>query len=568
MIARKRLGEMLVDAQLLTEGQLGHALAEHKKAGLKLGQFLSRQGMLNENQIVDVLSKQLKIEKYHPDQYPIDVNLSRLISIEMAQKLQVAPLRKKGRLLTVAVTDPLDINALDAIEITSNSEVEPVVCTERELNQLISGLYGMQSGVGGLLESMDIEAQTEMEKVTDQIAEEIQVASLQDMAGEAPVIRLVNSIFAQAIREGASDIHISPQQTSIQVRFRIDGKLHEVPSPPKPLALPITARTKILANMDITVSRIPQDGRFTLRMEKREINVRVSTMPTIYGENVVLRLLDMSSGVYSLDRLGMVKTDRDKIERMIRKAYGMILSTGPTGSGKSTSLYSILNELNSADTNIITLEDPVEYRIDNIRQVQLNRKAGMTFAGGLRSILRQDPDIIMVGEIRDSETAAIAIQAAQTGHRLLSTLHTNDAAGAITRLVDMDIEPFLVSSALLVSFAQRLVRTICPYCKESYMPTQAALTAWGLENVEKANFQRGKGCYQCLNTGYKGRTGIFEVLANDEMIQEMILQRKSAQEITRAAIAEGKLRTLKEDATNKVLQGITTLEEAASAVMV
>jgi type IV pilus assembly protein PilB len=276
----------------------------------------------------------------------------------------------------------------------------------------------------------------------------------------------------------------------------------------------------------------------------------------------------MSAGVYSLDRLGMSFHDREKIKEMSRKAYGMILSTGPTGSGKSTSLYSILNELNSTDTNIITIEDPVEYRIDNIRQVQLNKKAGMTFASGLRAILRQDPDIIMVGEIRDIETAEIAIQAAQTGHRLLSTLHTNDAAGAITRFVDMGIEPFLVSSALLVSFAQRLMRTICPYCKESYRPSEAALVAWGLDKVEGADFKHGAGCYQCMNTGYKGRTGIFEVLVNDEMIQEMILKRSSAQEITRAAVAAGRLRTLREDAANKVLRGITTLEEAISAVMV
>ncbi len=568
MIIKKKLGEMLVESRFLTEEQLKRALVEHKKAGLKLGQFLSRQGIISESQIVDLLSKQLKIEKYHPDSYPLDVNLARLIPIETAQKYQVAPLRKKGRLLTVAMTDPLDINALDIIEIAANAEVEPVVCTEREFNQLITGIYGMQSGVGGLLEVMEIEAQPVVEKPSDQIAEEIQISSLQDMAGEAPVVRLVNSIFAQAIREGASDVHISPQQTRIQVRFRIDGKLHEVPSPPKALSMPIIARMKILANMDITVSRIPQDGRFTLRMEKREINVRVSSMPTIYGENIVLRLLDMSSGVYSLDRLGMVASDREKIGTMSRKAYGMILSTGPTGSGKSTSLYSILNELNSVDTNIITLEDPVEYRIDNIRQVQLNRKAGMTFASGLRSILRQDPDIIMVGEIRDAETAAIAIQAAQTGHRLLSTLHTNDAAGAITRFVDMGIEPFLIASTLLVSFAQRLMRTVCPYCKESYRPAEAALVAWGLDKEENADFQRGAGCYQCMNTGYKGRTGIFEVLVNDEMIQELILKRHSAHEITRAAIAAGKLRTLKDDASGKVLQGITTLEEAASAVMV
>jgi type IV pilus assembly protein PilB len=388
------------------------------------------------------------------------------------------------------------------------------------------------------------------------------------MADEAPVIRLVNSIFAQAIRDGASDIHISPQQNNIQVRFRVDGKLANVPSPPKSLALPIAARIKILANMDITISRIPQDGRFTLKMDKRNINIRVSSLPTIYGENIVLRLLDMGTGVYSLDRLGMVETDRIKIETMVRKAYGMILSTGPTGSGKSTSLLSILNSLNAADTNIITLEDPVEYRIDNIRQVQLNQKAGMTFASGLRSILRQDPDIIMVGEIRDSETAAIAVQAAQTGHRLLSTLHTNDAAGAITRLIDMGIEPFLVSSALLVSFAQRLVRTICPYCAEPFQPSPAALAAWGLDRVEKANFRKGKGCYQCMNTGYKGRTGLFEVLVNDEMVQNMILKGKSAQEITREAVAAGTLRTLKKDASEKILLGITTMEEAASVVMV
>ncbi|MEI7673650.1 MAG: ATPase, T2SS/T4P/T4SS family, partial [Deltaproteobacteria bacterium] len=454
MDRKKRLGDMLVESNILTKEQLKAALAERARTGsqsapLKLGQYLSREGIVNETQIVDMLSRQLKIARYHPDLYPINIDLGRLLPIEIAQKFQVAPLRRKGRLLTIAMMDPLDINTLDTIEITANAEVEPVVCTEREVSQLINGIYGMQSGVTDILESMDIPAKTEPDATANQTTEEVLVTTLQDMAGEAPVIRLVNSIFAQAIREGASDVHISPQNNNLQVRFRIDGKLHEVPSPPKSLFLPIIARMKILANMDITVSRVPQDGRFTLRLEKREINVRVSSMPTIYGENVVLRLLDMSVGVYSLDRLGMIKEDRDKISTMIGKAYGMILSTGPTGSGKSTSLYAILNELNRADTNIITIEDPVEYRIDNIRQVQLNLKAGMTFASGLRSVLRQDPDIIMVGEIRDAETAAISIQAAQTGHRLLSTLHTNDAAGAITRFMDMGIEPFLVSSALL-----------------------------------------------------------------------------------------------------------------------
>lgn len=565
MKVRKKLGQLLIEASLLTEEQLKQALLDQARDSIKLGQFLIRKGLVGEQLMVEMLSEQLKIEKYHPDKYPLDLSLTQVIPLEFAQKYQIAPLKKKGRLLTICTTDPLDINALDAIEMLTNYEVEPSVCTEREMVQLISSLYGIQSGLGNMLETMEIDVTAETEKEDEQA--DVQVASLQDMAGEAPVIRLVNTIFGQAIREGASDIHISPQQNNVQVRFRIDGKLHDVPAPPKSIFLPIVARIKILSNMDITMSRVTQDGRFTLKMDRKEINVRVSSIPTIYGENMVLRLLDTSGGIYSLDGLGMTKSDIDKIQSIINRPYGMILSTGPTGSGKSTSIYAILNELNRPDSNIMTLEDPVEYRIDNIRQVQLNRKAGMTFASGLRSILRQDPDIIMLGEIRDPETAAVAVQAAQTGHRLLSTVHTNDAAGAISRLVDMNIEPFLISSVLLASFAQRLVRTICPYCKEKYQPPKAALVAVGLDGIENANFMRGKGCNQCLNTGYKGRTGIFEVLINDEMIQQMILEKRSAQEISREAKKMRKLRTLQEDAANKVLQGITTLEEAATAVM-
>jgi type IV pilus assembly protein PilB len=398
-------------------------------------------------------------------------------------------------------------------------------------------------------------------------SEDLQVSSLQDMATQAPVVRLVNSVLSQAVRDGASDIHISPEQARVSVRFRIDGKLHEVPAPPKSMLLPIISRFKILAGMDIATTRIPQDGRFTVRMEDKEINIRASAIPTIYGENLVLRLLDMGAGHYTLDRLGMFDDDREKIESAIYKPYGMILSTGPTGSGKSTSLYAILRRVNKPDINIITLEDPVEYRVERIRQIQLNRKAGMTFAGGLRSILRQDPDVIMVGEIRDSETAVIGVQAAMTGHRVLSTIHTNDAAGAITRLIDMGIEPFLVSSVLLVSFAQRLVRTVCPYCKEPYQPPERALKQFGLIELEGANFQRGKGCFNCMNTGYKGRIGVFEILLIDDMVQEMILKKQPAPEITRTAQQAGRLRTLKEDAAIKVFKGITTLEEAASAVM-
>jgi len=328
------------------------------------------------------------------------------------------------------------------------------------------------------------------------------------MAEDAPVIRLVNSILAQAVNDGASDVHISPEQDRVQLRFRVDGKLQEVPAPSKSMILPIVSRLKILADMDIATSRVPQDGRFTVKMDNKQINIRASSVPTIYGENLVLRILDSSASVFSLEELGMSADDRQKVEKMIVKPYGMILSTGPTGSGKTTTLYSILKKINNPDIHIITLEDPVEYRISKIRQIQLNIKAGMTFASGLRAIMRQDPDVIMVGEIRDPETASIAVQSALTGHRVLSTVHTNDAAGAIIRLLDMGIEPFLASSVLLVSIAQRLIRKVCPYCRESYEPPESALQFWGIEKGENPNFMRGKGCFNCKDKGYAGRTGI------------------------------------------------------------
>ena len=567
MKAKKRLGKILVEGGLISNEQLEKALPFQKKTRLKLGQFLVREGIVSESQIVDMVSSQLNLKKYSADRYPVDLDLADIIPAEIAFKYQAAPLNRNGLLLTVAMTDPMDINAIDAIEIASNNEVETVICTEQDLNQILSTLYGTYSGIGGVLEDME-EMEYDKEAEKTQVTEDIEVSSLQGMAEEAPVVRLVNSILSQAVREGASDVHISPEKNFVQVRFRVDGKLHEVPAPPKAMFLPIVSRMKILSNMDIAVSRIPQDGRFTVKMKNKEINIRTSTMPSIYGENLVLRLLDTGSGVYSLERLGMSDTDRSKIESMITKPYGMILSTGPTGSGKSTSLYSILKAINQPEINIITVEDPVEYRIEKIRQIQLNRKAGMTFADGLRSILRQDPDVIMVGEIRDSETATIAVQAALTGHRVLSTLHTNDAAGAITRFIDMGIEPFLVSSVMLVSFAQRLVRTICPSCKEPYEPPPEALEFWGLKKVKKSNFMHGKGCFNCMHTGYKGRTGVYEVLIIDDMIQDMVLKKRSANEIGQAARTNGNFTTLKEDAANKVVRGETTLEEAASAVLV
>ena len=558
-----KLGEILVKAGLLSDKKLRAALAGQKTGNLKLGQYLVREGIVDESQIMALLAEQLRIEKYRPDKFAVDFELKQLIPAEIAHRYQVVPLKRKDALLMVATTDPLDINGLDAIEHHVGCEVEPVICTERNLDHLLNSLYGSFGGIGGVLKDLEIRQEDDKTSAT----EEIETHSLQTMAKEAPVVALVNSIISQAIRDNASDVHISPQKKYLRVRFRVDGSLFDVPAPPKTMFLPIVSRLKILAGMDIAVSRVPQDGRFTVRIRNRDINIRASTIPSIYGENVVLRLLDTSNGIYSLQRMGMSEADRKKIEVVIDRPYGMILSTGPTGSGKSTSLYAILKQLNQPEINIVTVEDPVEYRMDNIMQVQLNTKAGMTFAEGLRSILRQDPDVVMVGEIRDYETAAVAVQAALTGHRVLSSLHTNDAASAFTRLLDMGIEPFLVSSVMGVSFAQRLVRTICPDCRTAFTPPADALRFWGLDPDDDADFSRGRGCLNCRHTGYRGRTGIYEVLVVDEIIQNMILKKEAANVITKVAVESGRLTPMKENAVAKIKAGTTTLTEAASAVM-
>ncbi|MEO5359143.1 MAG: GspE/PulE family protein [Nitrospirota bacterium] len=561
---KKKLGEMLLESKLLTKEQMDSALKEHKKAGVRLGQFLVRSGIIAEEQIIQVVCNQLKLKKYHPEKYPISLALESVLPYEIADRYKVVPLAKKGRLLTVAMLDPLDINAMDAVESITNHEIEPVVCTENEFNNIISNLYPAQSGLAVVMDSFEDSDGLDMGGEVDTM--DLNIQKTETRTEDLPVIRLVNSILSTAIKERASDVHISPQKNNIQIRFRVDGKLVDMPPPPKVMFLPVVTRLKLISRMDITVSRMPQDGRFTIRHENKEINVRVSSIPTLHGENIVLRLLDTSTGIYTLERLGMSDDDIAKLRSVIYKPYGMILSTGPTGSGKSTSLYAILNEISKPDIHVITLEDPVEYRMNGIRQVQLNTRAGMTFATGLRAILRQDPDVIMLGEVRDAETAAVAIRAAQTGHRLLSTIHTNDAAGSISRLMDMQIEPFLVSSVLLVSFAQRLVRTLCPFCKEQYTPSTKLLQEWGL-GVSDGKYYRRKGCYQCFNTGYKGRTGIFEILLNDEdIVQDMILYKNTSRQITNALIEAGRLRTLKMDAARKIVQGLTTFEEAETTI--
>lgn len=563
---KKRLGEMLVDAGYLTSDKLLESIGEQKKSGLKLGQFLVRQGLVSEKQIVELVSEQLKIDTYDSGKHPLDVSLSEVIPQDVAKKYRVVPVRRKGNLLTIAMDDPMDISAVDAIEIFTNLEVEAVIATEKEVDHLTAILYSAHSDIDEAMDQMGLEIGVRDDATGE--SSDFQVSSLKDMAEEVPVIRLVNSILAQAVKDRASDIHISPEKNHVQVRFRVDGKLQDVPSPPKNMFLSMISRLKIQSGLDISVSRIPQDGRFTMRAHNRDINVRVSTMPTIYGENMVLRLLDTSTEVFSLAQLGFHENDQKKINDMIRKPYGMILSSGPTGSGKSTTLYSILKAVNTPDVNIITVEDPVEFRMANIRQVQLNRKAGMTFATGLRAILRQDPDVIMVGEIRDSETAKIAVQAAMTGHRVLSTVHTNDAAGAVTRFIEMDIEPFLVSSVMLASIGQRLIRKTCTECATPYKPSEAVLKHWGIDPSEPGDYMFGKGCFHCKQTGFSGRVGLYEVLVVDEDIQQMILNRASSNDITRKAVNNGNFLTLKQAAADKIKQGITTFEEAASAVMV
>jgi type IV pilus assembly protein PilB len=565
VINRPKLGQMLMNAGLLREEQIDEAMKAGEEAGMRLGEYLCSKGLIREEQIVEVLGRQLKVPRYEPEKYPIHMELARLLPVDIAQRHRVVPLRREGGSLILGMSDPTDIDSLDAVEQVTRLEVLPVICTHREINQLTNSLYGSFAGLGDVLQEMNGKS---ADKVAASMAEDVEVGSLLNMAEGAPVVRMVNWIIAQAAREGASDIHISPESNYVQLRFRIDGKLREVPAPPKSQHLSIVSRIKILSQMDIAVSRIPQDGRFTVRLDNREINIRVSTIPTTHGENVVLRLLDMSAFNYSLNDLGMSDRDRQQLSSVITSPYGMILSTGPTGSGKSTTLYAMLKEINTPDVNIITVEDPVEYRVPKIRQIQLNTKAGMTFASGLRSILRQDPDIIMVGEIRDAETARIATQAALTGHRVFSTVHTNDAAGAITRLIDMGIEPFLVSSVLLVSFAQRLVRKVCHHCATPFEPAIHQREFWGLRADEPVQFMKAQGCPRCQNTGYQGRTGIFEVLMIDDMIRELIARRATTLDINRAAHDAGKLCTLREDALNKLKQGVTTIDEAMSVVTI
>nr|MBF0222695.1 type II/IV secretion system protein [Desulfobulbaceae bacterium] len=555
---------MLVDAGLLTTETLSSALSAQRKSGLRLGDFLIAKEIITENQIIDLLSEQLQIKKFNSNDFEITLDLARIIPHDIAEKYSLVPLAKDDFVLTVTMTDPMDLQALDHIEKLCDIEVEPIICSKSQLNLLTNGIYGIRSEVNDIVGEMD----DSLEVSADESLSKENIGDLSDIADTAPVIRLVNSILRQAVSEKASDIHISPEKDFAQVRLRIDGKLHEVPPPPKSTLAGIVSRIKILANMDITTTRVPQDGRFNIQVDNQDVSIRVSSLPTVYGENLVMRLLFISAGSIPLEELGLLDKDLKSLLRLAAQPYGMILSAGPTGSGKSSTLYAILKKVISPEINVITLEDPVEYRMPGARQVQLNVKAGMTFASGLRSILRQDPDTIMVGEIRDGETAMIATQAALTGHLVLSTLHTNDSASAITRLNNMGVEPFLISSSLLGVCAQRLIRKNCTHCQKPYEPPQALLEYWNITKAEAANFQKSPGCSYCMQSGYKGRMGIYEILSVDDTVRELIIKGASSTEISKILKEAGKLTVLRDTALIRVLEGHTTFDEAAKTVLV
>jgi type IV pilus assembly protein PilB len=548
---KKKLGEILVEKGIISEETMRKALSIQERTGERLGEILLKMGLINEEDLYSALSEIYNVPYVNLEEIAIDPEVVKLIPEHISRRYKIIPIKLNGDKIVVAMTNPVNIYALDDVRIITGREVEPVLASEKRINQALDRIYTIQKGLEETLLNI---APTEEET-------EAPVEVLED---EAPVVRLVNLTITQAVQEGASDIHIEPTENDVKVRFRVDGVLYDVMSPPKKIFPTLVARIKILANMDIAERRLPQDGRFRVTSQGNKIiDFRVSTLPTIHGEKIVLRLLDRSAPLIGLEKLGFTEDVLEKFDWLIQRPYGMILVTGPTGSGKTTTLYSALAKISTPEKNIITVEDPVEYQFPRINQVQVNTKVGLTFANGLRSILRQDPDIIMIGEIRDRETAEIAVQAALTGHLVLSTIHTNDSAGAIARLMDMGIEPFLISSSVIGILAQRLARRICSRCKIPKQPTEEEIKV--LKLGENDIIYEGKGCEACRHTGYRGRIGIFELLMVDDEIRSMIVDKVPANVIRETAVKKG-MRTLWEDAKLKVRNGITTYSEILRTV--
>jgi len=555
---RKRLGELLLEAGKIKPEDLSKALSEQRKYGEKLGRVLVKMGLLTEREIIETLSTQLRVPIVNLDKLDIDPEVIKIVPPEIATAYMIIPIGRNLNVLKIATSDPLDITGIDEVSRVTKAELQIFLATESEIKRALQKYYGAKTLVEETLEEIK---EKEVAQEEEEVREELAV----EQADEEPVIKFVNTLISQAINDGASDVHIEGYEKYMRIRMRIDGKLMDIPSPPKKMFLPIVSRIKIMANMDIAKTRVPQDGRFDVKENGKEVSVRVSTYPSIFGEKVVLRLLDKTVSLYALDRIGLLEDDERRIRRILKKPYGFILSTGPTGSGKTTTLYAMLNYLNSPERNIVTIEDPIEYTIENITQAQINVKAGFTFDQGLRAILRQDPDVIMVGEIRDRETAEVAVHAALTGHIVLSTFHTNDAPSALTRLIEMGVEPFLVASSVTCIIAQRLVRRLCGECKEEYTLPRELAQEHGLK--EGLRIFRPKGCPTCKETGYKGRIGIFEILIMDDEIREMVM-RKSPSDLIRKVAKEKGMAEMKEDALRKVSLGITSLEEALSVTQV
>ncbi len=557
-VGAARLGDMLVKATLITKDQLQKALQTQESAGGRIGSNLVKLGFISEDDITSFLSRQYGVPSINLSHFEVDPNVIKLIPSEIAQKHQVIPINRTGNVLTVAMADPSNIFAIDDIKFMTGFKVEPVVAAETSIKNAINKHYdssGMVEDIMKNFDDKDIEALKEGEDA-------VNVAELGQAAEDAPVVKLVNLILTDAIKKGASDIHIEPYEKSFRVRYRIDGILYEVMQPPTRLRAAITSRVKIMAQLDIAERRLPQDGRIKIKMGGREMDYRVSTLPTLFGEKVVLRLLDKSNLQLDMTKLGFESAALTDFESGILRPYGMVLVTGPTGSGKTTTLYSALHRLNTTETNIMTAEDPVEFNLPGINQVQMKAEIGLNFAAALRSFLRQDPDIIMVGEIRDYETAEIAIKAALTGHLVLSTLHTNDAPSTISRLLNMGVEPFLVAASTNVIVAQRLARRVCQQCKEpAPVPPQVLVNlGFSPEDAKTIVPVKGKGCMTCSETGYKGRVALYEVLVVTENIKEGILQGASVIELRELGRKNG-MKTLREAGLQKLRESMTSLEE-------
>ena len=561
-VSRKylRLGELLIASGMLTQQQLEEGIAIQKGSGKRLGTVLQEHGFITEEGLIEALQMQLGIEFVDLTKSNIPTELAQVLPKNIAKQYQVVPVKVVRDELYLAMQDPLNFYAIEDVRKATHKRIIPMVATASAIERSIQVLYGNE-GAAKAIEEMRREAAAKGES-TAEVETAFAANRIGEDANSAPTIRLVNSIIERAVNERASDIHIEPRENDLKVRMRIDGVLHEILNIPRELQASVLSRIKIMSGMDIAEKRIPQDGRFNVSVEGKVIDLRVSTLPTVYGEKIVLRLLDKAGGNVNTAAIGIEGEDLEKYRKLIRMKNGVLLIVGPTGSGKSSTMYAMIGELNTQAVNLVTLEDPVEYNVDGVNQVQINEKTGMTFANGLRAILRQDPDVIAVGEIRDGETAEIAMRAAVTGHVVLSTIHTNDAAGTIERLLDIGVEPYLIASALKGVVSQRLVRRICPNCRKSYEASEEELADLGLPAGEKKILYRGAGCPSCFNSGYKGRAAVFEILGISRRLRSIISEGGNREKIEAALAApDSGFVTLEENARRMVLEGITTVEE-------